>query len=64
MPKVQGLSKAAANYRPATKPEARCDTCRFMFPRMAIGGCRYVRGIVHAKDVCDEFAPVKPSSTS
>jgi hypothetical protein len=24
---------------------------------MAIGGCRYVRGVIHADDVCDEFKP-------
>lgn len=62
MPTVQGLSKAAANYRPATDPEVRCETCTFMFPRLAIGGCRYVRGVIHAKDVCDEFAPAKGAS--
>jgi hypothetical protein len=57
MPTVQGLSKAQAHYRPATNAEARCDTCRFMFPRLSIGGCRYVRGLIHARDVCDEFMP-------
>jgi hypothetical protein len=64
MPAVQGLSKAAANYRPATNAEVRCDTCAFMFPRLAIGGCRYVRGVIHAKDVCDEFKPAKGTSKS
>jgi hypothetical protein len=62
MPTVQGLSKAAANYRPATNAEVRCDTCTFMFPRLAIGGCRYVRGVIHATDVCDEFKPRKQPS--
>jgi len=28
-----------------------------MFPRLAIGGCRYVRGLIHAEDTCDEFKP-------
>jgi hypothetical protein len=28
-----------------------------MFPRLAIGGCRYVRGVTHAEDTCDEFKP-------
>jgi MFS family permease len=28
-----------------------------MFPRLAIGGCRYVRGVIHAGDFCDEFEP-------
>ena len=57
MPNVWGLSKQAANYRPSTKPERRCRECRFMFPRLGIGGCRYVRGVIHADDFCDEFAP-------
>lgn len=57
MPSVQGLSKSAANYRKATKPEFSCRECKFMFPRLAIGGCRYVRGVIHADDTCDEFRP-------
>ena len=57
MPTVWSLSKSAAHYRPATKPGFRCAECRFMFPRLAVGGCRYVRGVVRAGDVCDEFAP-------
>jgi hypothetical protein len=28
-----------------------------MFPRLSIGGCRYVRGVIHAGDFCDEFVP-------
>jgi hypothetical protein len=28
-----------------------------MFPRAAIGGCRYVRGVIRPDDVCDEFVP-------
>jgi hypothetical protein len=39
MPKVQGLSKAEANYRKAENPKFSCHECRFMFPRLAIGGC-------------------------
>jgi hypothetical protein len=57
MPMIWGLSKSAANYRPATKPEFRCAECTFMFPRLTIGGCRYVRGVIHADDFCDEFVP-------
>jgi hypothetical protein len=57
MPMIWGLSKTAANYRPATGPELRCAECKFMFPRLAIGGCRYVRGVIHAGDFCDEFVP-------
>jgi len=57
MPTIWGLSKKAANYRPATNPDARCDRCKFMFPRLAYGGCKYVRGLIGAGDVCDEFVP-------
>jgi len=57
MPMVQGLSKTAANYRKAEEPKFSCHECAFMFPRLAIGGCRYVRGVIHASDTCDEFKP-------
>jgi hypothetical protein len=57
VPTIQGLSKSAANYRKAEKPERSCAACKFMFPRLAIGGCRYVRGVIHAEDTCDEFMP-------
>jgi hypothetical protein len=57
MPKVQGLSKAAANYRRAENPKFSCHECMFMFPRLAVGGCRYVRGVIHAEDTCNEFKP-------
>ena len=57
MPKVQGLSKSEANYRPAPKPEVRCVNCEFMFPRLSVGGCRFVRGVIHEGDTCDEFMP-------
>ena len=57
MPNVQGLSKADANYRKAENAKFSCRECKFMFPRLAIGGCRYVRGVIHADDTCDEFTP-------
>jgi hypothetical protein len=57
MPTVQGLSKASANYRKAENPKFSCRECAFMFPRLAIGGCRYVRGVIHPDDTCDEFKP-------
>lgn len=57
MPKVQGLSKAEAKYRPAENPKFSCHECAFMFPRLAVGGCRYVRGVIRAGDTCDEFTP-------
>jgi hypothetical protein len=55
--KIWGLSKKAADYGPAPTPEARCDHCTYMFPRLAVGGCRLVRGVIHASDSCKEFAP-------
>ena len=61
MPKVQGLSKAQANYRKAENPKFSCHGCRFMFPRLSFGGCRFVRGVIHAHDVCDEFEPREAS---
>jgi hypothetical protein len=62
VPMVWGLSKKAANYRRATSPEVRCSECKFMFPRLAMGGCRYVRGVIRADDVCDEFRPHRRES--
>ena len=60
MPAIQGLSKAAANYRRPDNPKFTCRECKFMFPRLSIGGCRYVRGVIHAEDVCDEFEARRP----
>ena len=62
MPSVQGLSKEQANYRAAENPKFSCHECRFMFPRMSVGGCRFVRGVIHAGDTCDEFKPREASS--
>jgi hypothetical protein len=59
MPVVQGTSKKQANYRPGERPEIRCGDCKYMWPKAAIGGCRYVRGIIRPDDVCDLFAPAK-----
>jgi hypothetical protein len=55
--KTWGLSKQAANYRPAPKPEVSCGECKFMFPRLPLGSCKYVRGVISAKATCNEFAP-------
>ena len=64
MPRIWGLSKTAANYRQAPRPEVRCDACRFMFPKLAVGGCRYVRGAIGASYTCDQFAPIRPARGS
>jgi hypothetical protein len=53
--RVWTLSKKAARYRPAPTGETRCDRCRYMFPPVALGGCRIVRGLINASATCDEF---------
>jgi len=53
--KIWALSKRNAGYRPAPTVEVRCDHCRYMFPPLALGGCRLVRGLVRASATCDEF---------
>jgi hypothetical protein len=55
--RIWGLSKKQASYRNATSAEARCSSCRYMFPPLAVGGCRLVRGLIRGSAVCDEFAP-------
>lgn len=56
-PKTWGLSKQDARYRPAPKPEVSCLACMWMFPRLARGSCKYVRGVVEGSATCDEFEP-------
>jgi hypothetical protein len=56
-PKTWGLTKEAANYRPAPQLQVSCKECKWMFPRLAIGSCKYVRGAVEATATCDEFEP-------
>jgi len=63
MTKIWGLSKPAADYGPAPKPEVRCDRCKFMFPRLALGGCRLVRGVISGSSSCKEFVPGQPPSS-
>ena len=63
VPKIWGLSKQQANYRTASKPTVRCKTCTYMFPRLSIGGCRYVRGVISDSATCDEFAPRSKPTT-
>jgi hypothetical protein len=60
--RVWGLSKKKANYRPAAEPGVRCDRCRYMFPPLALGGCRLVRGLIQASATCDEFTPRRASA--
>ena len=63
MPRIWGLSKQAANYRAAQREEVRCAACKFMFPRLPAGGCRYTRGVIKAGFTCDEFAPRRSGGT-
>jgi len=53
------LSKQAAGYKPAPRPEVRCDVCEFMFPRLPMGSCKFVRGIIAADYTCNEFSARK-----
>jgi hypothetical protein len=53
--RVWGLSKKKAHYRPAPEPGVRCDRCTYMFPPLALGGCRLVRGLIQASATCEEF---------
>ncbi len=55
--RIWGLSKKGAHYRPAPALDVRCDGCRFMFPPLALGGCRLVRGLIRGSATCDEFTP-------
>jgi hypothetical protein len=55
--RVWGLSKKGASYRPAPMPDVRCDRCKYMFPPLALGGCRLVRGLIRGSATCDEFSP-------
>ena len=53
--RIWGLSKTQANYRPAPTREVRCARCKYMFPPLAVGGCRLVRGPIRGTATCDQF---------
>ena len=55
--RIWGLSKKRAHYRPAPTPDRRCDRCKYMFPPLALGGCRLVRGPIQGSATCDQFTP-------
>jgi hypothetical protein len=63
VPSVWGLSKEQANYRDAPTPAVQFKVCKFMFPPLAIGSCRFVRGVIEGSKTCDEFAPRKSGQT-
>jgi len=56
-PTTWGHTKDQVNYRPAKKPRFSCKECMWMFPRLALGSCKYVRGAVEATATCDLFEP-------
>jgi len=37
-----------------------CKECMWMFPRLALGSCKYVRGVIEATATCDLFEPRHP----
>ena len=57
--RIWGLSKKAARYGEAPQADVRCDCCAYMFPPLALGGCRLVRGVIRGSATCDEFKPRK-----
>jgi hypothetical protein len=59
-PGTWSLSKEDAHYRPAPKPEVACGECTWMFPRLAVGSCKYVRGLIENSATCDEFESRHP----
>ena len=61
MTTVWSLSKDDAKYGPAPTAEVRCDRCKYMFPPLALGGCRLVRGVIRGSASCKEFAPRRPT---
>jgi len=64
VPGIWSLSKQDANYGPAPTEDVRCDRCKFMFPTLAYGGCRLVRGVIRGSASCKEFAPRKSTPTT
>ena len=63
MTKIWGLSKRDADYGPAPTTEVRCDRCKYMFPPLAVGGCRLVRGVISGSSSCKEFVSRRPAHT-
>jgi hypothetical protein len=55
-PKTWSLTQEEAHYKPAPQPAVSCAECKWMFPRLSVGGaCKYIRGIVRREDTCDWF---------
>jgi len=60
-PKTWSLTKEQANYHKAPKPEVSCVNCKWMFPRLPLGSCKYVKGIIEGSATCNEFESRHPS---
>ena len=62
-PKTWSLTKEQAHYRAAPQPAVACGECKWMFPRLSVGSCKYVRGMIRNTDTCDEFEPRHPMAS-
>ena len=60
-PKTWSLTREQAGYRPAPQPQISCRQCLWMFPRLAYGSCKYVRGVIEGSATCDHFESRKAS---
>jgi hypothetical protein len=54
------MTKEQAHYREAKKREFSCVECKWMFPRLQVGSCKYVRGVISATATCDEWESRHP----
>jgi hypothetical protein len=59
-PATWSLSKEEAGYRESPRPEVSCIECKWMFPRLPLGSCKYVRGVISATATCKEFESRHP----
>jgi hypothetical protein len=63
-PGTWSLSKEDAGYKPASKPEVSCIKCKWMFPRLSVGSCKFVRGMIEGSATCNEFQPLHPKRSN
>jgi hypothetical protein len=61
-PKTWGQTRNDVHYKPAPQPQVACKECMWMFPRLPLGSCKYVRGVIEATATCDLFEPRKRAS--
>jgi hypothetical protein len=54
---VAPLPEGFRGGAPVQQAEVRCDRCKYMFPPLALGGCRLVRGPIRGSATCDQFTP-------